>query len=325
MRQFTPKEKEMIDKIIRLKNKGELGELQFGKLIREDLNSVAITWEVGDNPSISVYSIYGQEQKRCYFEISDFLYLIDELANNHLIAIDYYNVDFDTVERILYDRKQYSTKPPKEYEDLFPHKDGELQFYRIIETDEHISISFSRMIRPQFNVKLANLFEKYANAIIYPLPLLIDIAENEFKDIEQRRFEEQLRQEQQQHNQTILDAIKQHKEQLNQERRHHKQTMLDATKKHKEQMCWTRWSFFIALLAVVIPSLISMYIFYNTPDTKVDNSQLKTIENAIKSTKSEFPNQIGVCLPDTITIKDIDQKPIINNIYNNTPQNNAQK
>ncbi len=68
---------------------------------------------------------------------------------------------------------------------------------------------------------------------------------------------------------------------------------------------------FFAALATIIAATVP----FCTPPTELESLQFQGIEKAIKSTKIEFSTEIEVSFPDTIKVKDADNKRIINNIY----------
>lgn len=108
-----------------------------------------------------------------------------------------------------------------------------------------------------------NYLEKYANKVIYPLPLLEDLAENEFKSIEQRNFEKQLKK---------------------------------ANKHHKEQLKVANKSFYVAMLAVVVSTIVPFGVNKCTDPVELNRKQIESLQKAIKESKVSFPDSAKLIL-----------------------------
>ena len=112
-------------------------------------------------------------------------------------------------------------------------------------------------------VDFVNYLEKYANKVIYPLPLLEDLAENEFKSIEQRNFEKQLKK---------------------------------ANKHHKEQLKVANKSFYVAMLAVVVSTIVPFGVNKCTDPVELNRKQIESLQKAIKESKVSFPDSAKLIL-----------------------------
>ena len=271
MRNFTPKEKKFIEKIIATKNKGDLSafkELELAKLVRNYLAAIVIEWEVGENPSVTIYSEKNTPGDiSSYFKIADFLSFIDELKEYKYIRVDHYG---NQKERRLYDQDKYSNKlygdiqeniktiktdPETGSETLIPiNEDDKLRLWRIAEDGSQILVDFEKI--ENINLDIATLLSRYADGIIYPLPLLEDYQNNDYQTIEQRNFKKTIR--------------------------------------------WTRVSVFVASAAVLIPAIMS----YCSNDTKI-------IKNAILDNKTEMPAKIEVFTKDTLNVKSVEIPKVI--------------
>lgn len=108
-------------------------------------------------------------------------------------------------------------------------------------------------------VDFVDYLEKYANKVIYPLPLLDDLVTNNYKSIEQRNFEKQINK--------------------------------------------TNCSLKIAFAALIISATIPFLVDRCALPTEIDNTQLKTIEQAIINNKATYPSTINIQLSDTLKIK----------------------
>lgn len=99
--------------------------------------------------------------------------------------------------------------------------------------------------------------------VIYPLPLLEDLAENEFKSIEQRNFEKQLKK---------------------------------ANKHHKEQLKVANKSFYVAMLAVVVSTIVPFGVNKCTDPVELNRKQIESLQKAIKESKVSFPDSAKLIL-----------------------------
>ena len=85
MRELTTNEKQIIHTLLYYKESGKIEELQVMRLLRRNLNCMAIGWELNPKPVVSIYYKDGYDKTnldRDYFELCDFLYFIDELVEN---------------------------------------------------------------------------------------------------------------------------------------------------------------------------------------------------------------------------------------------------
>lgn len=186
MRKFTPKEKEFLKKIVEFKGNSNLQELQLMRLLRKQLETLAISWELEPKCSIQIYAQFKnptdeqwRDIQKKYFEIADYIYLIEELFEYKLIKLQEVSFENHTQEnyRVLYDRDKYRV----EGDSIFEKSNENNCLYSLGDIHKH-----------KVNVTFARDLEKYANSIIYPLPLLNDYIKNDFRSIEERRYDEQL-------------------------------------------------------------------------------------------------------------------------------------
>lgn len=186
MRGFTEKEKLFLKRLVKLKENNNLQELQLMRILREQLDSLAISWEVEPKCSIQIFfqeKTPSQKQwneiRKTYFEIADYIYLIEELLEYRLIKLQEISLDGSSFDnrRYLYNREKYEI-----HEDIIFEK----------ENRENCLYALTDITKHKVNVTFARDLEKYANKIIYPLPLLNDLIDNKFQSINERRHSQQL-------------------------------------------------------------------------------------------------------------------------------------
>lgn len=186
MRQLTSSEQQLVEKLIRLKQSARLEELQVARLLRKELECFALRWTLEPQKALFFYALQGtsiadinwDNLRKNYFKIADFLYFIEELEQEHFIRIQTLSFDLKTdEERVLYDRKKYKYKPSN---DTFWGVGNDIIYLVPINAGHKVYVDF------------VDYLEKYANKVIYPLPLLDDLVTNNYKSIEQRNFEKQI-------------------------------------------------------------------------------------------------------------------------------------
>ena len=184
MRELTTNEKLIIRTLLCYKESGKIEELQVMRLLRRNLNCMAIGWELKPKPVVSIYYKDGYDKTkldRDYFELCDFLYFIDELVDNKYVAIQYSSSINENEVRLLYNK------------DLYMYSKDLGTFCYKNECGKNVFVASPKVITNNY-LNFAQKLEKYANAIIYPLPLLKDFHDNKFLSVEQRRYEKQYRQ-----------------------------------------------------------------------------------------------------------------------------------
>ena len=184
MRELTTNEKQIIRTLLCYKESGKIEELQVMRLLRRNLNCMAIGWELKPKPVVSIYYKDGYDKTnldRDYFELCDFLYFIDELVENKYVAIQYSSSINENEVRLLYNK------------DLYMYSKELGTFCYKNECEKKVFVASPKVITNNY-LNFAQKLEKYANAIIYPLPLLKDFHDNKFLSVEQRRYEKQYRQ-----------------------------------------------------------------------------------------------------------------------------------
>lgn len=265
MREFTPKEKEFLKKIVEFKENSNLQELQLMRLLRKQLETLAIRWELVPKCSIQIYAQFKnptdeqwKDIQKKYFEIADYIYLIEELFEYKLIKLQEVSFENPIQEnyRVLYDRDKYLIKGDS-----------------IIEksNDNNCLYALSDIGKHKVNVTFARDLEKYANSIIYPLPLLHDLINHDFKDLERIQLEEN--------------------------RTNNRKTLINTYRSLRQ----TRCSIIISAFAVIVSAFST--IFNTCCSNNITTNDAKEIVSAIKELKTTETDNPTPQLFDTLEIK----------------------
>lgn len=273
MRQLAETERLLVEKIVQLKQAARLEELQVARLLRKELECFALRWVLEPKKTLLFYSIQNKTDwnvlRKNYFQVADFLYLIEELEKDRFVKIQTLSFEVETdEERVLYDRGKYRYNSSN---DTFWGIKGDVQYLVPINAEHKVYIDF------------ISYLERYANKVIYPLPLLEDFVANNYKSIEQRNFEKQIEESE----------------------RHHQAQMKVSADQHEKQISKTNYSLVIAAIALITSATMPFLVNRCTPPTEIDNAQLKAIEQAIINSKTAWPNAINIQSSDTLSIKNI--------------------
>ena len=273
MRQLAETERLLVEKIVQLKQAARLEELQVARLLRKELECFALRWVLEPKKTLLFYSIQNKTDwnvlRKNYFQVADFLYLIEEPEKDRFVKIQTLSFEVETdEERVLYDRGKYRYNSSN---DTFWGIKGDVQYLVPINAEHKVYIDF------------VSYLERYANKVIYPLPLLEDFVANNYKSIEQRNFEKQIEESE----------------------RHHQAQMKVSADQHEKQISKTNYSLVIAAIALITSATMPFLVNRCTPPTEIDNAQLKAIEQAIINSKTAWPNAINIQSSDTLSIKNI--------------------
>ena len=263
----------MIEKIVQLKRAARLEELQVARLLRKELECFALRWVLEPKKTLLFYSTQNNTDwnalRKNYFQVADFLYFIEELEQDRFVKIQTLSFEVKTdEERVLYDRGKYRYKSSN---DTFWGIKGDMQYLVPVNAEHKVYIDF------------VSYLERYANKVIYPLPLLEDFVVNNYKSIEQRNFEKQIEENE----------------------RHHQAQMKASADRHEKQISKTNCSLVIAAIALITSATMPFLVNKCTPPTEINNAQLKTIEQAIINSKTTWPNAINIQSSDTLKIKKV--------------------
>lgn len=195
MRELSDKEKNILKQLVTLKKEGKLLELQSCKFLKKELTCFALRWQTKPNVQLTIYANPEQEHPKdevpqTYFDVADFVYFIKELHSNNFIELQTLqskNLEDNTEDDslMLYDRDTYDYNRDS---DEFWTKKTEAEFMGKKCVMSGIAYIKNKSI---VYLDIVHLLNKYANAIIYPLPRLEDFVKNDFKTVEQRRFDKQ--------------------------------------------------------------------------------------------------------------------------------------
>lgn len=139
--------------------------------------------------------------------------------------------------------------------------------YPNFEKDEEINVSYININ----NYKIEEYIKENYYSQIIPTTTLIDIAENDFKTVEQRRYEKQLK---------VAD---------------------DTLVETKRTLIKTRHTFY-ATIAALIVSIISGF-YQSCSQQEIDSEQINTINSAIKEQKSISIDKFPDIIPDTLNVR----------------------
>ena len=128
MRQLAETERLLVEKIVQLKQAARLEELQVARLLRKELECFALRWVLEPKKTLLFYSIQNKTDwnvlRKNYFQVADFLYLIEELEKDRFVKIQTLSFEVETdEERVLYDRgkwKIHSYLPPSVHFKVIP-------------------------------------------------------------------------------------------------------------------------------------------------------------------------------------------------------------
>ncbi len=265
MREFTPKEQDFLKQILFLKEGGNLHELQLMRLLRKQLDTLAIKWELEPKCSIQIYAQFEnptiqqwKDIQKKYFEIADYIYLIEELFEYKLIKLQEVSFENPIQEnyRVLYDRDKYLI----EGDSIIEKSNDNNCLYALSDIGKH-----------KVNVTFARDLEKYANSIIYPLPLLHDLINHDFKDLERIQLEEN--------------------------RTNNRKTLINTYRSLRQ----TRCSIIISAFAVIVSAFST--IFNTCCSNNITTNDAKEIVSAIKELKTTEVDNPTPQLFDTLEIK----------------------
>ncbi len=184
LRTLFPKEQEIVRKLAELKGDGgniNLQNYQAGRILEQIVrfNFAAIKWDVNKQDPIIVF--YDKKEDKdevlsSFFSLCDFLYLLEDLENAGLIAVQ---SAFFEEERLLYNRNDYKKE----------------DFDNWLSQQEQIGFSVPVACRgiQKYNIDIVDYLEHFIHLkIIYPRPALFEYVANGFKTIEQKRHDEEM-------------------------------------------------------------------------------------------------------------------------------------
>ncbi|MDE5784858.1 MAG: hypothetical protein K2H97_11155 [Prevotella sp.] len=200
MRLFSDKENELIKKLVEYKKTGDLKELQVARLLRKNLSFLALRWELNPIPKVEIYALTKENNQKesldQYFSLIDFVYFIQELASFGFVKLLTLPSEHREKQRELYDREKYNFNTEKnQFQEKGLKKEhgilslmGDFEYALFSKKDKKEYISpLSKQVTPN---SFAYDLDKTAYCIIYPMPVMEDYVANDFRTIEDKRYEE---------------------------------------------------------------------------------------------------------------------------------------
>ena len=193
MRLFTTEDNRIIKNLVdifREAKPGSLAELQVARLLRKELNFFALKWSINPKDEVTIYipekdAIDDDKINRLYFDIADFIYLIEELETRGFVKLQKIPSSNENDSTILYDKKLYTFD---EKENTFWVDVSVKNGNKTIQGKAVVPLHGWKTI----NTSFAKDLQRCASSIVYPLPLAIDYVNNGFETLEQRQFKEEL-------------------------------------------------------------------------------------------------------------------------------------
>ncbi|MCM1142841.1 MAG: hypothetical protein NC453_30105 [Muribaculum sp.] len=279
MRLFSEPENKILKELVDVKSRGidAIQHLQAARILREQFDFFALKWNVGKEPSVSIYyrhtdNFVKEESSKLYFKVSDFIYFLKELESNGFIAIQTITKRQERKYSLLFDRKKY--KYNEESNEFIPINEHPIDSNEFIKGEqlplEEVSPGIYTLLqvdRHEINLDFANDLERYGLGIIYPLPFAEDYVNHEFQTLEQRQFKQQMN--------TALESAK-----------------------------YSRWAAYLGGVSAfaAICTLFYTLAVDNKPTT-IDRLDLERIETAIKANHVSEPFEI--ITNDTLLVKTV--------------------
>lgn len=201
MRLFTEKENTMIRKLVNAKKTGDVKNLEVGYLLKKELTCFALKWNIDPTPTVTLFmESDGKEHSKNiddnYFSIADFIYFIEELESRSFIKLQHIPTSEEDKPGLLYDKDKYEYNANRD--EFYPKvAKQEITF----QGSKYVLTSFSLPRDKQiFYNDFAIDLERCASSIIYPLPLAESYVANNFRTLEDKRYQE--------NNKLALNSIK---------------------------------------------------------------------------------------------------------------------
>ncbi len=197
MREFTDFEKQIINK---LASAEEIRDISLIKLIDENTDAIALEWNF-DEPYFSFFynnaKSTDNELYLLFYQIQEIIFLIKYLEENGLIYL-HFNEKFSQ-DDWLYNRDKYIRDDDgncyKVILNIIPKINSNTTGFLRISNRNRIHSDFGRFVK------------KYANALFYVSNSLRELVKNEYKTADQIRFDRQLKDAQEKHNESLRKAV----------------------------------------------------------------------------------------------------------------------
>lgn len=265
MRLFSLKENELLRKLVEYKNDTNLQDLQVARLLRKELSFLAIKWEIEPKMNVDLYCVTTNDKKyplKQLFSVIDFIYFVYELEKIGYIRL--LNISSERKEklRILYDKEKYTFNGEKnqfintnidtENDNILSLVgDKDYQLFGKIDNYEYVN----QLTKQQFPNSFAKDLDDIVYSIIYPMPILEDYVNNNFKTLEERHHDEEMK------------------------------VALDSAGESRKAAKIALGSFILSLIVCMIQMCSSQ---------KIDPDQITMIETAIKNNQIEEPLKVEI-------------------------------
>lgn len=174
MRELSEQDKRIIDRIIVASEAYDLQSLQVARLLREELSVFALEWEMTPK-KISIYAQRKNSEpdfdqiNSTYFNVSEFLYLIVELANEGYVKLQSANsTKIESYPKQLFDREKYQKKGK-----TYVERGGDGTLF-LIQADYS-----------QYYLDVVDILDSLAYKIVFPLQSLKEFKERSYLTQEQ--------------------------------------------------------------------------------------------------------------------------------------------
>lgn len=189
MREFIPKEREIMQKILSYKKENNIKGLWFYRLLAEIAPGYYIKWNSSsqkcfEKVTLSIKTNDVDFVKLKFQEIVDFILFLDELEEYKLISIRHPN-DKISYREVVYDYNTYDIETV----------DGNVipEGARVFEKNTKVLVEGNdEFLHHTERLDIVTLIRKYYSSVIYPLPLLDDLVNNGFISIDERRHNQQI-------------------------------------------------------------------------------------------------------------------------------------
>lgn len=184
MRSFSQFEQQILKRIVKARTTESFenfAELHLANLIDTEMGVVAIEWNLDDNYCKVVY-----KEKIGLYKLYELLGLIQYLIDSRLIFVYYISSEIQRKGE-LYNRKKYKKDEIKGQ--YYSEKDESLEF----EGKEFKVMYYHMTNSTVIKNSIGHFVAEFSNKMIFPNYSLIDLVNNDFVTIEQKRHNDEMR------------------------------------------------------------------------------------------------------------------------------------
>lgn len=200
---YLRSKKEYIERILQSKKEGKIEDLDTNRFLRKNIKAQVEVIYLGEDDNGRFIALYtpckrylkkaedvqtlDDFRQQSYFELVELIFLLKVLEENKYI---YLSKTGDHKKSKTGDHKKNSSFDRDEYEDNSFEPDSATinrKRRKGEKRGEEVTLLGSK-----FYGEIVTLFEQYSSCVIFPLETLNKLVENDFKSLDQRRFEIQL-------------------------------------------------------------------------------------------------------------------------------------